>query len=269
MANVRAKLQEIYSLEQLASGDSAIHNLHPNAKLFATLVYIVCMVSFNRYELSRLVPYVFYPVLVMVLSETPFFMIIKRLLVALPFVLFAGLSNIIFDRAILFRFGDVAISYGMVSFLVLILRTFLSVAAVLILVAVTPFFELTSALKRLRVPSIIVNLFEMIYRYLGTLAEEVFGMHTAYSLRCPNARGVNMKHMGSFVGQLLLRSFDRAERVYNAMQCRGYPSFAREVFQKRFSAADWLFLIIAVGSSILFRLTDIQGALGAWLEGII
>jgi len=268
MANIRAKLQEIYSLEQLASGSSKIHNLHPNVKLFATLVYIVCVVSFSRYELNRLVPYVFYPVLLMALSETPFRMIFKRALMVLPFVLFAGLSNLIFDRAVITRLGGVAISYGMVSFLAILLRTFLCAAVVLILVAVTPFYELTGALKRLRVPDIIVNLFEMIYRYLGTLAEEASGMYTAYVLRCPNVYGVAMKHMGSFVGQLLLRSFDRAERVYNAMQCRGYPSFARAAFKKRLTAADWLFLFMTVGSSALFRLTDVQGVLGAWLEGI-
>jgi cobalt/nickel transport system permease protein len=205
----------------------------------------------------------------MVLSETPFRMIFKRALVALPFVLFAGLSNLIFDRAVILRLGGVAISYGMVSFLVMILRTFLCAAAVLILVSVTPFYQLTGALKRLCVPDFIVNLFEMIYRYLGTLAEETSGMYTAYVLRCPNGRGVVMKHMGSFVGQLLLRSFDRAERVYNAMQCRGYPSFARADFKKRFTASDWLFLFMAVGSSVLFRLADVQGALGAWLEGIL
>jgi cobalt/nickel transport system permease protein len=267
MTNIRAKLQDIYSLEQLASGSSKIHNLHPNVKLFATLVYIVCVVSFNRYELNRLVPYVFYPVLLMALSEIPFRMILKRTLVTLPFILFAGLSNLIFDRAVILRLGGVAISYGMVSFLVMILRTFLCTAAVLILVAVTPFNLLMGALKRLCVPEFIVNLFEMIYRYLGTLAEETSGMYTAYVLRCPNGHGVVMKHMGSFVGQLLLRSFDRAQRIYDAMQCRGYPSFARAAFKKRLAASDWLFLFMAVGSSVLFRLADVQGALGAWLEG--
>ncbi|HWS28496.1 MAG TPA: cobalt ECF transporter T component CbiQ [Clostridia bacterium] len=268
MANIRAKLQEIYSLEQLASGGSVIHRLHPNAKLFATLVYIVCVVSFGRYELSRLAPYAFYPVLLMVLAEIPFQMILKRALVALPFVLFAGLSNLVFDRAAVMRLGGVAISYGMVSFLAMLLRTFLCVAAVLILVAVTPFYEMTGALKRLHMPDLIVNLIEMIYRYLGTLAEEASGMYTAYALRSPNGRGVAMKHMGSFAGQLLLRSFDRAERVYNAMQCRGYPAFGRAAFKKRFTAADGLFLFLTAGSSVLFSLMDVQGALGAWLEGI-
>ena len=47
-------------------------------------------------------------------------------------------------------------------------------------------------------------------------------MHTAYTLRTDNQKGIKMRDMGSFLGQLLLRSTDRAEQVYYAMKCRGF-----------------------------------------------
>lgn len=269
MADMRGKLYEIYSLEQLSSGSSGVHALHPLAKMVASLVYIICVVSFDRYALSRLVPYVFYPVILMATAGIPYGMILKRVLLALPFCLFAGLSNLIFDRAAMMRLGDFAISYGMVSFLAIMLRTLLCVSAVLILVAITPFAELTGQLRRLRVPSIIVNLLEMVYRYLGTLLDEASSMNTAYRLRSPRQKGLEMKHMGSFVGQLLLRSFDRAERIYNAMKCRGYPAWEQGFSRKKFKWADVCFLLLACGSSMLFRFADVQGIFVKWLEGML
>lgn len=71
----------------------------------------------------------------------------------------------------------------------IVFRTLLCVSAVLILVAVTPFRELTEGLRRLRLPAVFISLFEMTYRYLGTLAGEALSMYTAYSLRGGGKKG--------------------------------------------------------------------------------
>ncbi|MDD3921721.1 MAG: cobalt ECF transporter T component CbiQ, partial [Eubacteriales bacterium] len=98
MADIRRTISEIYSLEQLAQGGTAIHRLHPLVKLLGCITYIVCVMSFSRTAVFRLAPYVFYPVLIMALAEVPPGMIIKRTAIALPFCLFAGVSNLLFDR---------------------------------------------------------------------------------------------------------------------------------------------------------------------------
>lgn len=84
----------------------------------------------------------------------------------------SGISNVIFDRTPVFVFGMISVSTGMVSFGTLMLRTLLCVSAVLILVGVTPFSQLTDQLRRIRVPEFLVTLLEMIYRYIGVLGEE-------------------------------------------------------------------------------------------------
>ena len=112
MADIRRKIAEIYSLEQLASGETCVHRLHPLAKLLSTLIFILTVVSFGRYEFSRLAPYVFYPVLLMSLSETPCRMILRRVAVAIPFCFFAGLSNVIFVRETAFELYGLTVSLG-------------------------------------------------------------------------------------------------------------------------------------------------------------
>ncbi len=268
MADIRSKVYEIYSLEQLSSGNSCIHALHPLVKMGSTFVFMICILSFDRYALSPLVPFVFYPVIVMSLAEIPYRMILKRALIALPFSLFAGLSNVFFDNKVAITYGSVSISFGWVSFLAIMLRTMLCICAVLILVAVTPFSELTAQLRRLCVPDMLVSLFEMTYRYIGTLLGEASSMFTAYSLRSRSKKGLEMKHMGSFVGQLLIRSFDRAERVYNAMKCRGYPASARFAMRKKLTGADLVFFLCVALPSVFLRIVDIFGLFSMWLGGL-
>ncbi len=265
MADIRSKLNELYSLEQLAAGRTALHRLHPLSKMAVTAVYLLCVASFDRGAVVRLLPYLFYPALVLSLAEIPYRMIARRAWVALPFCLFAGVSNLLLDRRVGAVVLGVPLSAGLLSLCSLLLRTLLCVSAVLILVAVTPFSALTGQLRRLGVPGLVVSLLEMTYRYIGVLAGEAAAMVTAYRLRGNGARWPALRYFGPFVGQLLLRSADRAERVYQAMQCRLYGRRDARRAQAPFAAADWLFLLAGCGSCLLFRFFDLP----AWLGGLL
>lgn len=254
----------LYSLERLSAAGTWVHRRHPLTKFAATAIYLACVVSLPRYALFQLAPFTLYPFIIMAMAEIPFSMIAARAMAALPFCLFAGLSNLFFDKGILFRVGSLAVTGGAVSLLAILLRTFLCVSAVLILVAVTPFIELTGQLRRMRLPHLLVSLFEMTYRYLGSLTEEAASMFTAYRLRSPQTVGLEMKHMGSFAGQLLIRSFDRAERVYQAMKCRGYALRNPRLNRRPLTGADFCFLCAVCGSSLFFRLVDVTFLIGKW-----
>lgn len=265
MVDVRSKIHEIYTLEQLSSGRSVIHDLHPSVKILATFFYIVLVLSFDRHTFFALTPFIFYPVLLMSLSETPYAMILKRVVIALPFSLFAGLSNVFFDQATMFTISGLNFSYGFVSLIVLLFRTFLCVAAVLILVAVTPFTQITAQMRRMHIPDLLVTLFEMTYRYLGSLAEETSVMIIAYKLRHNSDKGIELKDMGSFVGQLLLKSIDRAEHVYNAMKCRGYGRYDRKRRKRSLKFNDYLFILLAIGFPLFFRFIDLNQLFQPWI----
>ena len=222
MSDADARVRELRALESLSLGGTPVHRLHPIAKILSTLVFIISVASFGRYDFIRLAPYLFYPFVMMALSETPYRLILPRLLIALPFCLFAGLSNAFLDRAACFYIGSTAVSFGVVSLVTILLKMYLCVMAALLLVATTQFTDITAQLRRLRVPYIFVMVFETTYRYISVLLEEVHSMLLAYKLRSGKGKALEIKHMGSFAGQLLLRGFDRAERVHNAMRCRGY-----------------------------------------------
>ena len=253
MSDISARIHDIRALENLAAGQTAIHRLHPLAKLLSALAYIIIVVSFGRYDFARLAPYLFYPFVMMALAELPYKLLLARVLIALPFCLFAGISNVIFDKAAAFEISGVTISLGVLSLATILLKMYLCVMAALLLVATTPFTELAAQLRRLRVPMVFVLIFEMTFRYIGVLMEEVHSMTTAYKLRSGNKKALDMRHMGSFAGQLMLRGFDRAERVHAAMRCRGYSLKHVPPARRRLQYTDALVFAAVCLPSLLLR----------------
>lgn len=257
MSNIGTRIGEIHRFETLALGETAIHKLHPFTKLCSALVLIAAVVSFGRYDAVPLAPFLFYPVIVAALADIPYRALVSKLLIGLPFCLFAGISNVIADRGTAWVLWGVPVSYGAVSLLTILLKMVLCVSAALLLTATTPLAELSAQLRRLRVPFVFVTVFEMTYRYIGVLLEEAHSMTTAYLLRSAGKKALEMRHMGNFVGQLLLRGFDRAERVYSAMLCRGYGRREIPRSKRVFQMKDGLVLGLVCALSVLLRLVRI------------
>ena len=253
MPDLSARVRELRVMDSLSAGNTVIHRLHPLAKLLSALVFIVTVVSFGRYSLPDLAPFLFYPFLMMALAELPYKLLLPRMLVALPFCLFAGISNVFFDRGAAFVFGGVVVSYGLLSLAVILLKMYLCVMAALLLVATTPFPEITAQLRRLRVPTVFVMVFEMTFRYIGVLFEETYSMIIAYRLRSGSKKALEMRHMGPFAGQILLRGFDKAERIYAAMRCRGYSMRIIPPASRRFCGSDVIALAAVCLPSLFLR----------------
>ena len=262
MANLYKASAGMDNLERLAFQKSVIHKVHPMSKLIASIVYIVAVISFSYKNTSGLMPYLFYPAIIMSLANIPYKPLLQRLVIALPFSFMAGISNIIFMRGVNFYIGTFAVTDGMVSFASIMLKTFLTVFAVLILIATTPFTEIMRQLNIIRVPKILILLIIMTYRYLSVLLNEAFIMHTAYILRSEKQKGIKLKDIGIFLGQLILKSFDRAERVYNSMKCRGFNAeYGENIYSGKYSGmrvSDIVYVIIVAGLAIFLRFFNLS-----------
>ncbi|MDR1914647.1 MAG: cobalt ECF transporter T component CbiQ [Clostridiales bacterium] len=233
MPNLYRAAADIDSLERLASNySSAIHRLHPMLKLIATLFYIVIAASFKPAQISGLILFIAFPAICFIVAKIPSGIIIRRLLPALPFAFFLAAGNLIIIKPL---------EVGLFSCVSIFIKTMLTVSAVTVLVATTSFDKISAQLYRLRVPKIFCLQFVMCYRYISVLLSETESMYTAYTLRLC-VKGVKLKDMGVFVGQLLLRSFDRAGRVYQAMKCRGFDGVYRTAARDKLSLKNILCL---------------------------
>jgi cobalt/nickel transport system permease protein len=143
------------------------------------------------------------------------------------------------------------------------LKTFLTVSAVLLLVATSRFTDICAQLAALRVPKILCLQLAMTYRYTGLLLREAASMTLAYFLRAPRRRGIHINDMGSFLGQLILRSFDRAGRVYQAMRCRGFDGTYRARQSSPPRPSDQLYTAALVSAIVFLRFFNLSLFLGA------
>ncbi|HML47868.1 MAG TPA: cobalt ECF transporter T component CbiQ [Clostridia bacterium] len=257
-------MNKMLALEELASRDTFVHRLHPSAKLFATAVYLVCVISVGRLDFPALSLFFFYPAVLIAWSGIPAGAVVRRVLPALPFVLFAGLSNVVFEPEPYLALHGLMISRGFISLVVLIEKTVLTVSAVLILMATTTSARLFACLRGIGVPAVFVTVLMLSVRYLSLLMEEAGRMARAYRLRSNEAKGIRMKDMGSFVGQMLLRSFDCAERVHSAMKLRGYDGSFPTGDTRKTDAASACFALAVGAVTVLFRfftITDLMNLL--------
>jgi cobalt/nickel transport system permease protein len=253
-------------IERLGRRSSAIHGLNAGIKLAVTLLYIALVVSFGQNEISGLMPFIFYPIVVMAMSGTPFRPLLSRLAVALPFALAVGISNMLLLTGGVFTIGGITITRGMVSFASIMLKTAFSVFAVLLLIATTPFTNIAALLTAARPLRIVGLQIVLTYRYIATLLGEAGDCWTAYMLRAPGLKAVRMKDMGAFMGALLLRSFDKAERVYYAMKCRGFAGVYHGSGRGAggLTRADWVFLLVSAGALCAMRAVNISLLVGAF-----
>lgn len=135
----------------------------------------------------------------------------------------------------------------------LILKGLYAVAAAYLLMVTTPMEDLCRALRKLHVPSVLVTVIMLIYRYLSVFLEEVAKIRTAYSMRAPGQKGIHFKVWGSLAGMLLLRSMDRSEAVYQSMSLRGYRGefpFGRD---RQFSRRDLIYVLIFTLVPLIIR----------------
>ena len=262
MNKMQKALAELSEMDELAARRSPIHKLHPAAKLFTTIAYILITLSFDKYDLSGIVPMVIWPVLMFQISGVEVRTCFYKLRIVLPLVMAVGLFNPFFDKQILLQIGNIGVSGGVISMITLMLKGVFCLMASFLLMATTKIDSLCAALRALHVPAMMVSLLQLTYRYVGVMTEELAVMTDAYHLRAPGQKGIHISAWGSFLGQLLLRSMDRAQELFASMMLRGYHDHFHYADIDRFKARDAGFMALCILFFVLLRYGNIAMLLG-------
>lgn len=258
---------ELREMDALAAEDSPIHRLHPLCKLLVTIGYIVTVVSFPKYDFTGLMVMVLYPILLFQVSGIPVGTCFYKLRVVLPLVCAVGLANPFLDHTVFLRVGSLTITGGVVSMVTLMMKGVFSLMVSFLLIATTSIDTLCAALRKLHLPSIFTTLLLLTYRYIGVMLNEVSIMSEAYKLRAPGQKGVHISAWGSFLGQLLLRSMDRAQELYDSMVLRGFDGefYYADVAACRLS--DVLYVAACAAAFFVVRRVPVVAMLGGLFVG--
>jgi cobalt/nickel transport system permease protein len=157
---------------------------------------------------------------------------LRRSFIALPFALAAVTLPFTVPGPAVAHLGGWALSAeGVVRFASIVLKSWISVQAAILLAAATPFADLLWAMRELRLPKPLVAIIGFMYRYLFVLGDEAQRLLRARAARS-GVSGAGRRPggglvwrgrvAGGMVGNLAMRSFERSERIYDAMVARGF-----------------------------------------------
>ncbi|HUE98274.1 MAG TPA: cobalt ECF transporter T component CbiQ [Anaerolineales bacterium] len=255
------------AFDRYHESESFLHRLDPRVKVVMTVLFILsnallpdgAWIAFGFSWLFLLIANAF--------SNLGIGFTFRRSLVALPFALIA--LTVLFSipgrplTSFHFLFWDLTITdAGLLRFVSILIRSWLSVQMAILLVAVARFPDLIHALEHLRVPAILTTIIAFLYRYLFVLADEVFRLMRARESRAAAAPGKKSGGSvawragiaGHMAGQLFLRSYERSDRVYNAMLARGYAGHMETINPHELRRRDYLTAALALLAILLLQI---------------
>lgn len=244
-------------MDLLSYQDTAVHKIDPRAKFIITLLFILTVVSFGKYEISMLIPFIIFPIYLLTAGNIPIVYILKKILYVSPFAVMIGVFNPLFDKEIILYLGNIGISGGWISFISIMMRFGLTVSTALALIACTGFNNICFAISRLGAPKIFAVQLLFLYRYIFVLAEEAARMVRARNLRSFNRKGKGIRTYGPMLGNLLLRTIDRAERIHLAMLCRGFDGNIRIINEYKFGLKEFFFVFFWASLFLVFRFVNL------------
>ena len=209
-------------------GHSRIHRAPAHVKIATLVVFMLTVVATPREWYPVFAGYFALVLGVIVVSQVPFGYIAKRMVVEVPFVVFALLMPFVATGPRVDVLGLSVSEAGVLAAWGLLAKGTLGVMASLTLAATTEPRDVLVGLERLRVPSQLVQIVGFMVRYLDVVTDEMRRMRIARESRGFSGRGLRAWPVyARTAGALFVRSYERGERVHLAMLSRGYDGRAR------------------------------------------
>jgi len=256
-------------LDTLSYKNTFVHRLDPRVKILTSFIFILFVVSFPKYELSGLMPFFVYPVFLLTAGDIPLRAIAKKVLFISPFAIFIGIFNPLFDTNVVLTVFGIPVTGGWISFLSIIIKFILTVSTALLLIATTSFPGICEALERLKLPRVFVIQLLFLYRYLFVFLEEALKTIRAREARSFGKRGKEMKTFIKLISVFLIRTVERAEKIYQAMLSRGFRGEIKVLRRYGLRPQDVIFGISSVIIFYVLRNYDVVSIVGETTRKIV
>ena len=208
-------------------GHSPVHRAPAHLKVLALLGFMLLVVATPGDWQPAYAGYLAVLVAVVAVSRVPATYLIKRMVVEVPFVVFALLMPFIATGTRVDVLGVAVSRPGLTAAWTLLVKGTLGVLASLTLAATTEPRDLLAGLERLRVPNLLVQIMGFMVRYLDVVTDEMRRMRVARESRGFTARDVrHWPVIARSAGALFIRSYERGERVHVPILERRVPRWA-------------------------------------------
>ncbi|WP_319466679.1 cobalt ECF transporter T component CbiQ [uncultured Pseudodesulfovibrio sp.] len=230
--------------EQFAFGDSFIHRLSPPTRLICAALFTIPCALLQGLESASVA--LIAGILFVFTARLPMRAVLQRLLAVNVFTLFLWFFIPFSTPGIpALTFGPLTATHeGIRLALLITLKTNAIVCAVMTLMGTIPVQDLGPALQQLKMPEKICHILLFTYRYIFVIHQEYTIMRRAMAARGfkPKTDSHTYRSYAWLVGMLLVKSWDRAERVHGAMRCRGFRGRFYTLTTFSTSSNDTLFI---------------------------
>ncbi|ETR66940.1 MAG: cobalt/nickel transport system permease protein [Candidatus Magnetoglobus multicellularis str. Araruama] len=210
--------------EPFAIGNSWIHKIDPRVKVIFATIYAYVIALSNRFPV--LLTALLISILLVWFAHLDLREVIGRLAVVFLFLLLIWvILPFTFEGETLYQFRQLKITLPGVAFSARItLKTMAILLSFMALISTMTIATLGNTLNSLGLSNKLVLLFLMTYRYIFVIEEEYRRLRTAVKLRGfrPGTNIHSYKTFAYIIGMLFVRASIRAERVHQAMRCRGF-----------------------------------------------
>ncbi len=253
-----------WSIPSLAyrEGASFLHHWDVRCKIFTIIVYSFAVASLHNLRPALVA--VGISLVILVIAKVSFYKVLLRMMAITGFI---GMFMIVMPLSVPVHKGDTLLILGGLDWLRFNLRglhlaSTIAAKALAVTLLMEPLLSTAPlpvtlhGLSRLGVPEIVGQMILLSYRYLHVFCNEGRRMSSGMRVR-GFSRQTNLETLratANFLGMLFVRSFERTERVFDAMRARGYNGKFPEAEELHLCPRDIIIaaLWIAVGAILIF-----------------
>ena len=228
--------------EPFSAGASLAHRLDPRGKIVVAALFSILVAVTRSYTVA---------VAGLALARLPLKQVIMRLLVVNSFILFLWfVLPLTYPGDPVWHFGPLtATRQGLIYTGLITIKSNAIIIALIALIATVPIVTLGQAMHNLKLPDKLCHLLLFTYRYIYVFEQEYRRLVQAMKIRAfrPRTNLHTYRSYAYLAAMLLVRSFDRAERVFQAMLCRGFHGTFYSLKSFSWHRRDGFFL----GASVL------------------
>ena len=218
-----------------------VHLLPPEVKIVALVAFIFIVVATPVHQMWAFAVYFAILVAVARVAQLPARVVAPRMVVEVPFLLFAALMPFTGPDPQVQVAGLTLSEPGLWAAWGIVAKGTIGVLGAIILAATTPSRDLLTGLRELHVPPLLVQIASFMLRYMHVVSDEMSRMKVARESRGFQATGIgSWPVIAQSGGALFIRSYERGERVHLAMLSRGYTGTMPVLDDLHATRRQWL-----------------------------
>ena len=238
-------------LDKYAGLNTVLHRLDPRSKIIAFTFSLIMVVSETKVGEYHFVVYYLILAILIIISKVSLIFILKRTLMTSPFIIITA-ASIPFSFWLTNGFID---NNSITLAILVILKALFAIILLTLLTSIEKFHILLAGFRKLKMPALFGIISAMMYRYIFILIDELHRTRFARESRSPgNYVSNRFKIYGNQAAVIFIRSWNRADMVYQSMLARGFNGTFPEMKNLNFKLTDSIFVMIIILTFSMIRL---------------